>query len=82
MARLLLCVQYVHEENIEKKLLFCRPLVSHTRGGDIFVNVSELLRLQLCNGKNAFEYVTCSCGVGGQRWASVLDLLQSERKYK
>jgi len=46
MAQLLLHVRYVHE-SIEE-FLFCRPLESHARGKDIFVNKSmKFLQLQV-----------------------------------
>ena len=35
------CGMYIHEENVEEELLFCRSLKSHTKGEDIFFQVDE-----------------------------------------
>ena len=61
-AKLLLYVRYVHEENVEEELLFCRSLKCHTKGEDIFFKVDEFLRLQVYNGKIALEFVQTAQG--------------------
>ena len=71
-AQLLLYLRYVHEENVEEKLLFCRSLKSY-KDEDIFLKSMNFLRLQVYNGKIALESVQMA---QGQWWVSVLVLLQ------
>ena len=61
-AQLLLYVQYLHEENVEEELLFCRSLKSHTKGEYIFFKVDEFFTNAGLQWENCIG--VCTDGIG------------------
>ena len=61
-AQLLLYVQYLHEENVEEELLFCRSLKSHTKGEYIFFKVDEFFTNAGLQRENCIG--VCTDGIG------------------
>ena len=61
-AQLLVYVRYVHEENVEEELLFCRSLKSHTKGEDIFFKVDEFFTTAGLQWENCIG--VCTDGAG------------------
>ena len=61
-AQQLLYVRYVHEENVEEELLFCRCLKSHSKGEDIFFKVDEFFTTAGLQWENCIA--VCTDGAG------------------
>ena len=55
-------VRYVHEENVEEELLFCRSLKCHTKGEDIFFKVDEFFTTAGLQWENCIG--VCTDGAG------------------
>ena len=61
-AQLVLYVRYVHEGNVEEKLLFCKSLQSYTKGEDSFFKVDEFFTTAGLQWKNCAG--VCTDGAG------------------
>ena len=55
-------VRYVHEENVEEELLFCRSLKCHTKGEDIFFKVDDFFTTAGLQWENCIG--VCTDGAG------------------